>query len=373
MSAEDLPEADRVDGAPHPRDTARVYGQARAEADFLAAFASERLHHGWLLSGPRGVGKATLAWRIAAFLLTAPDPAEEDGLFGAPPPPASLDVAPDHPVIHRLRALSEPRLHLLRRGWDDKTKRLRGVITVEEVRALKRFFTLSATDGGRRVVIVDAADEMNPNAANAILKLLEEPPARTTLLMVSHQPSRLLPTIRSRCRELRLMPLDAAEMTQALAQAGAEVAPQEAAALAELSAGSVGEALRLLGQDGLKLYADLVALADSLPRLDRQKAMALGEATAGRGNEARLDQLLTLTDRLMARLARTGVTGAGPQVEAAPREAEILRRLAPSAAAGRAWAQLAQEAGERARHARAVNVDPAALVLDLLLQWRKPA
>ena len=208
MSDEPHPEPDRVEGAPHPRATPRLIGQESAEADFLAAFSADRLHHGWLITGPQGLGKATLAWRIARFLLATPE-AADDGLFGAPPPPESLDIPVDHPVARRVLALSDPGLKLVRRGWDEKAKRLKTVITVDEIRDLKQFFALSSADGGRRVVIVDSADEMNPNAANALLKLLEEPPARTTLLLISHQPSRLLPTIRSRCRELRLAPLGA--------------------------------------------------------------------------------------------------------------------------------------------------------------------
>lgn len=373
MSApDDRPQADRVEGAPHPRETEALFGQSQAEQGFLTAYSSNRLHHGWLLTGPQGLGKATLAWRIARFLLATPM-IESDGFFGAAPPPTSLSIDPEHPVAHRIRALSDPGAFLLRRSWDDKAKRLRSVITVEEVRKLKGFFALSAADGGRRVVIVDSADEMNPNAANAILKILEEPPANTTLLLVSHQPSRLLPTIRSRCRELRLSPLGSDDMRAALVQAGADLDPDRAAALAELSAGSVGEAIRLLNHDGLALYADLVALTATLPRLDRPRAIALGESTAGKGREARLDLTLSLMDRLLSRLARTGVMGQPPQTEAAPNEAATLQRLAPTPASGRAWAQLAQDAGNRARHARAVNVDPAALVLDMILQLHKVA
>ncbi|TNF61069.1 MAG: DNA polymerase III subunit delta', partial [Rhodobacteraceae bacterium] len=205
MSADDtdIAQPDQAPGAPHPRETLRLLGQAQAEAEFLAAFATGRLHHGWLLTGPQGIGKATLAWRIARFLLATPDP-QEDGLFGAPPPPASLDIAPDHPVARRMLARAEPGLAQVIRSLHPKTGKLRDVITVEDVRDLHRFFGLSATDGGRRVVIVDAADEMNPQAANALLKMLEEPPRRATLLLVAHQPSRLLATIRSRCRTLRL-------------------------------------------------------------------------------------------------------------------------------------------------------------------------
>lgn len=370
MTDDAHPEADRVEGAPHPRDTAEVFGQEAAEAAFLSAFASGRMHHGWLLTGARGVGKATLAWRIARFLLTNEQPGDQGGLFGAPPPPESLDVAPDHPVARRLAALSEPRFFLLRRAWDDDRKRLKTQITVDEVRRLKSFFQLSAADGGQRVAIVDAADEMNVSAANALLKLLEEPPAGVTFLLVSHQPARLLPTIRSRCRELRLAPLGPADMEAALSQAGTEAV--DPAALAALSGGSVGEAIRLVNLDGLQLYARLVDLAASLPRLDRQKMLALAEAAAARGAEERFDLLLTLFDLFLARLARAGVQGA-PSPEAAAREAETLARLSPDAFAARAWADLAQTLGARARQGKAVNLDPAALVIDMVLKMDETA
>jgi DNA polymerase-3 subunit delta' len=186
MTTETLPEPDRVEGAPHPRHTSELFGQSAAEAEFLDSFNSDRMHHAWLIAGPQGVGKATLAWRIAKFLLA--QPADKGGMFGgqAPARPDSLQIEPDHPVARRVGALSEPRLFLCRRPWDEKGKRLRQNITVEETRKLKSFFTLSATDGGYRVAIVDAADEMNTAAANALLKILEEPPEKTVLLLVSH-------------------------------------------------------------------------------------------------------------------------------------------------------------------------------------------
>jgi DNA polymerase III subunit delta' len=189
---DDIPEPDRTLGAPHPRATARLIGQDAAETTFLTAFNTGRLHHAWLITGPRGVGKATLAWRIAKFLLATPD---DDGGMFAPPPPITLDL-PDSPILHRINALSESRLFLLRRPYDEKTARLRAEITVDEVRKMKSYFTLSAADGGRRVAIIDAVDDMNTAAANALLKLLEEPPAKVTLLLIAHQPARLLPTIR---------------------------------------------------------------------------------------------------------------------------------------------------------------------------------
>lgn len=357
-------EADRVEGAPHPRETQRLIGQQAAEAAFLDAYRRDRLHHGWLISGPRGVGKATLAWRIARFLLATPP---DDGGMFAPPPPETLDIPADHPVARRMLVLSEPRLFLLRRPWNDKAEPPRHAqdITVDEVRRMKTYFTMAAADGGRRVAIIDAADELNTNAANALLKLLEEPPKDVTLLLVSHQPSRLLPTIRSRCRDLRLGPVTPEEMAQALHNAGIET--DNAAALAELSGGSVGEAIRAETLDGVALYARIVKLFATLPRLDRVAAAALAEAGAGRGKEASFDLILRLIELFLARLARAGATGQIPP-EAAPGEAALIARLSPDAHSARAWADLAQGLSARVRRGRAVNLDPAALLMDMVLK-----
>ncbi|TNJ41271.1 DNA polymerase III subunit delta' [Phaeobacter sp. B1627] len=367
---DDLPRADQADGAPHPRETDRLFGHAAAEAAFLEAFTSERLHHAWLIMGPRGVGKATLAWRIARFLLATP-PMEDDGLFGAPPPPASLEIGADHPVSHRIQALAEPGLAAITRSYNDKG-RLRDQIVVDDIRVLNKFFGLSSAEGGHRVVIVDSADEMNVNAANALLKMLEEPPARTTLLLISHQPSRLLPTIRSRCRTLRLGQLSPADMQAALTQAGAEL-PPDPTHLSALAAGSVGAAMRLLSLEGGKLYSELLAIADSMPRLDRQRAMALAEKAAARNAGERFELMLTLIDVLLVRLARTGATGQPPAPEAAANEGAILSRLSPDPHKARAWADLAATVTERTRHGQAVNLDPAALVLDTVFKMQDTA
>ncbi len=355
------PEPDRVPGAPHPRETQNLIGQDAAEAEFLTAYTSDHLHHAWLITGPRGVGKATLAWRIARFLLAVPQ--DTGGLFGDASP-NTLDTSPDDPIAHRLRALSEPRLFLLRRAWDPDKERLASVITVDEVRRLKGFFALSAADGGRRVVIVDAADEMNTNAANALLKLLEEPPADTVLLLISHQPARLLPTILSRCRALRCRSLDAAEMGRALAQAGVDPGA-DTERLTALSAGSVGAALRLMNLDGLTLYAEIVHMFGD--RIDRARALKLADSVTGRAAANRLDLVLELFDLFLARLARAGIAGP-PALQAASGEARLLGGLCPDPAASRRWATLQQNLGARARHARAVNLDPAALILDMVLK-----
>jgi DNA polymerase-3 subunit delta' len=361
----EIPEPDRIPGAPHPRETAALVGHRAAVEEVMAAFAAGRVHHGWLVTGPRGVGKATLAWAMARHLLAAPA-AEEAGLF-APAAPATLDIPADHPVARRTRALSEPRLFLLRRSWNDKTERLPDVITVDDVRRMKSFFTLTAADGGRRVALIDAADEMNPQAANAVLKLLEEPPEGAVLILIAHQPQRLLPTVRSRCRELRLGTLAPADLGRALAQAGAEVAPGTEVALAELAGGSPGRAFALVERDGLAAYAALLRLLGGLPRLDRAAMLALADKAGGRGGAEVFDQVVTLTDLFLTRLARAGTLGAPPP-EAGPGEATLLMRLAPDPGAARGWADLAATLTARVRRGRAVNLDPAALLVDMFLQ-----
>ena len=369
--SDDSPAPDRVPGAPHPRESERLFGQEKAEAAFLAAFNAGRLHHGWLLTGPRGVGKATLAWRIARFLLATPA-AAEDGLFGAPPAAESLDIAPDHPVARRLRAGAEPGLVAITRSVNERTGRLRAEIVAEDVRRLSAFFGLTIPDGGRRVVIVDSADEMNQHAANALLKMLEEPPADSTILLVSHQPARLLATIRSRCRTLPLQPLAPDDMEAALAQSGV-APPERPEMLAALAGGSVGAAIRLQTLGGLALYGDLVAILDSLPQLDRPRAIALAEAAAQRGAAERFALLLELVETALGRLVRTGATGRPPEPEAAPGEAQVLARLAPDPRRARAWAEAAATITARARHGRAVNLDPAALVLDTVFRMQQTA
>lgn len=362
--SDDIPEPDRMDGAPHPRNTVRLIGQGAAEAAFLAAYNAGRLHHGWILTGPRGVGKATLAWRIARFLLATPD--SDGGMFAAPPP-VTLDIPDGTPIARRMAALSEPRLTLLRRPWDDKAERLKADITVDEVRKLKSYFTLSAADGGQRVAIIDAVDDMTVSAANALLKLLEEPPAKVTLLLISHQPARLLPTIRSRCRELRLMPLTPEDLSDALTQAGGEVAPDDRTALAELAGGSVGEAFQMTNLEGLKLYGALVRILATLPRLDRHMALTLADAGAKKGAEAQFDLIVTLIDLFLARLARAGTLLQLPP-EAAKGETALIERLSPTPDHARIWADLAQVLGNRARRGRSVNLDPAALLMDMVLK-----
>ncbi len=357
----DIPEPDRIRDAPHPRHTRRLFGQQKAGAEFLAALNSHRLHHAWLISGPVGVGKATLAWKIARLLLTETEP----DLISAPAQNA-LETPGDTPLARRLAALAEPRLCLCRRPWDQTRERLKQDITVEEVRKIRGFFQLSAADGGRRVVIIDPAEDMNPSAANALLKILEEPPDNTVLLLISHRPMRLLPTIRSRCRTLKCQPLGAEDMQAALKGAGVDpgASPDAVSALAF---GSVGEAIRLTAEDGLTRYGNLVDLIGGARAMDRATAVQIAESCVGKQGVDRYDLTVSLIHRLLYRLA---LSGANPQLvqTISEREQALFAGLSRTVTSAQRWATLAQSLAERAAHARAVHLDPASVIIDMLVK-----
>lgn len=366
--ADDAPlaEANQIDGAPHPRETRRLIGQDAAERAFLDAWTGGRLHHAWLLRGPQGVGKATLAYRVARALIAQP---AEGGLFGdGPEIPQTLTAPEGCPVQARIEAQSETSLYVLRRNWnmDAKPPRLQTQIAVENVRAMRRFLQLSAADGGWRVVIVDSADEMNRSSANALLKYLEEPPPQTMFLMISHSPAGLLPTIRSRCRTLDLGPLSPSDLSEALAGTGAALPSDSETALTELSGGSVGQALHLIAGEGLDHYAVLVRLIGA-GGIDRKGMTGLAEQCAGRQAADRYASVLSLIQILMARLARAAATGTPPR-EAAPGEQKLIERVACHPDQAHHWADALSRISATTRHAVAVNLDPAQCVIDTLLE-----
>jgi DNA polymerase-3 subunit delta' len=290
----------------------RLIGQENSERLFLDAWNSGRMHHAWLLAGPRGIGKATLAYRIARFVLSR-DNGAGGGLFGDVPPEAeSLSIAEDHPVSRQVAAGGHPDLLTVERSINPNTRKLKGEIVVEDVRRLSSFLALTTAAGAWRVVVVDVADEMNRNAANALLKGLEEPPARTLFLLVSHRPGRLLPTIRSRCRTLNLPRLSENTVATLLSDFVPDLSSENALAVARLSDGSIGQALALADTGGLELYRELVRLLAQGDRLDIKAVHALGGKVGRVGAEESFEMLGRLIDRWLSGMILGQAGGAMP-------------------------------------------------------------
>jgi DNA polymerase III subunit delta' len=343
---------------PPPWRNHRLVGHESAEKTMLAAQASGRLHHAWLISGPRGIGKATLAWRFARFLLAGQ---QGGGLFGDGPD--GLEVSPGAPGLNFIDARSHPDLFHLRRTINPDTKRMRSEIVVDDVRGLGEFMHMTPAMGEWRVAIVDAADEMNRNAANAVLKILEEPPPKAVLLIVAHAPGRLLPTIRSRCRRLSLQALSHDTVMQLLADYVPDTKQEERGALAGLAEGSIGRALELSSAGSLGLYREMVDVLATLPELDMPRLHSFAERFARRGEEANADwrSLNYLFDSWLKGLARHAAVG-GEGVVVVPQEKGLHARLLAAADLDR-WITAADRISELFYKADSVNTDRKQTVL----------
>ena len=287
-----------TEGRPAPRHTLALTGHTAAERAFLDAWNSARIHHAWLLAGPRGIGKATLAYRVARFVLARGAGA---GLFDGPSQLAhDLTIPADHAITRQVASGGHPDLLTVERSVNPQTGKLRGEIVVDDVRRLSSFLALTTAAGAWRVVIVDAADDMNRNAANALLKGLEEPPASTLFLLVSHRPGLLLPTIRSRCRTLNLSGLSEDRIVTLLADLAPDLPGTDATAIARLADGSIGRALALTDAGGLELYRELVALLTQGAGLDIKAVHALAGRIGRAGADESFDMLGQLIDRWLS-------------------------------------------------------------------------
>jgi DNA polymerase III subunit delta' len=311
----------------HPRETVAFCGHQSAQATLLAAHNSDRLHHAWLITGTKGIGKATLAYRFARFLLSQPGKAgsEDPGLFAdelPAIPPQHLDVDSDNSVVQRLAAGAHGNVMAIERQIDEKKGTLKNEIGVNQIRALHHFFSKTASEDGWRIAIIDSVDELNRNAANALLKLLEEPPAKSILLLVSNAPGRLLATIRSRCQKLPMKLLDDADVETILSTRFPDLGDDQLKALARLADGAPGQAISFAAGDGLMLYERLIGLMAALPRPGTAEvhkfAQDLGAAKADKKYRIFKDQILAL----LARLVRAGAEGV-PYREVMAADAQI--------------------------------------------------
>jgi DNA polymerase-3 subunit delta' len=338
---EELPPPDAIEGVASPRETDFLVGHAAAEQALLAAYRSGRMHHGWILSGERGIGKATLAFRLARFVLAHPDPASPDVASAR-----DLAVPPEHPTVRKIAAGVHPNVLHLQREWDEKRRRYRSELSVDVVRRIIPFLGTTAAESGWRVVIVDPADDMNRSAANAILKNLEEPPRRTLFLLIARSAGALLPTIRSRCRTLELAPLTPEETDEVVRGAAPQHAdPRGDGLAAALASGSPRRLIELRSNDGVALYRLM------LPALrgDRQAQLRLSTLAA---EPAATEQFLELFEGYLQRRIR-GMPE--PSSDAPPPVAPLV-----------SWAELWEKAALSGLDVETYNLDRRQFVLDLL-------
>lgn len=310
-----------------PRETTVLFGHSAAERALLAAYQSARTPHAWLIGGEPGIGKATLAYRFARFVMAHPDPSACDVQQAA-----SLAVGADQLVVRRFAAQAQPDLLVLERSVNEQTGKLYSVIRVDDVRRTVSFFGSTAGAGGWRIAIVDAVDDLQREGANALLKVLEEPPTRALILLVSHRPGRELPTLRSRCRRLLLRPLAAGDVAHAVAAAtGSRVQDPHVQEVAAASGGSVARALTLLDSDARSLRQRVLDVIAQLPEPDPRALHALADTLGGSDPQtlATFMDLVNnfLTARLgcgvsrLAQMARVAETW--ERVNLSVREAEI--------------------------------------------------
>lgn len=327
---------DPREGPHHPRLRTELAGHKKAEALLLRLFGSGRMHHAWLFTGPRGIGKATLAYRFARFLLAYPDPA-------AARDRTSLFIPPEAPVAHRVASRGHSDLFMIERPFDPKTERIKSEIAVADVRRAGDFFSHTAGEGGYRICIVDAADDLNTESANALLKILEEPPVRSLFILVNHQAGRILPTIRSRCLRLDLEPLSEEDTLVVLTSIDSHKR-EDLARAASLSAGSPGRALDLLDSNGARLFASFRDAYAKSGRLDHAVRFSIADGFSGRDTA---DDFAIFGELLLAWAARHARASAGE-------------------ARGAEFARIYEEIGHSLRQANALNLDRRQAVMDAL-------
>ncbi len=359
---ERIPESDREGDLAHPRETPALVGHDEAERVLAESWSTQRLPHAWLIGGPKGVGKATLAYRFARVLLA-----------GRPIDPQAehpLAMPADDPVFRHVAGGTHPDLIVLRRPFDEKAKRFKTQLPVDEVRRIYPFFGRRAGEGGFRVCIVDAADDLNANAANALLKLLEEPPAKGMFLILAHAPARLLATLRSRCRRLQLKPVEERLVSALLSREAPALSEADRRALARLAEGCPGRALALARGEGLKLYREVASLFARLPDVDAQALYELAERLARPAEEQAYERALSFLRGWLNRLACHAALA--PAAEVMAGEEKVLARLAaPARLEG--WAALWETASALIGRADALSLDRKQIILSIVFAAARTA
>jgi len=356
-----------------PRNTIDLVGHEHAEQLFLDAFNAEKIHHAWMITGPKGIGKATLAYKMARFLLN--NPPEDDqgpGLFGDVLEKAaltSLETDLESQANHLVNAGSNPDLMITERTEDPKTGKMRSNILVDDVRKINQFFHKTSSDGGWRVAIVDTADEMNRNAANAILKILEEPPKNSILIILAHAPGRLLPTIKSRCRMLPLKPLKSQTVKEILQKNYPDKEENIIDGYVALSNGSPGYAISLIEHQGLKVYREILGLLSTMPNINVPLMHDFaGAITTKKSGDTFLlfsEMLSQFISRMVRHVSYLNTGHTHNIKEALTEEFKLMEELGEIIPLDQ-WAGLWEKISEKMKVTDQLNMDRKQTVIDIL-------
>lgn len=356
-----------------PRNTIELVGHEHAEQLFLDAFNAEKIHHAWMITGPKGIGKATLAYKMARFLLN--NPPEDDqgpGLFGDVLEKAaltSLETDLESQANHLVNAGSNPDLMITERTEDPKTGKMRSNILVDDVRKINQFFHKTSSDGGWRVAIVDTADEMNRNAANAILKILEEPPKNSILIILAHAPGRLLPTIKSRCRMLPLKPLKSQTVKEILQKNYPDKEENIIDGYVALSNCSPGYAISLIEHQGLKVYREILGLLSTMPNINVPLMHDFaGAITTKKSGDTFLlfsEMLSQFISRMVRHVSYLNTGHTHNIKEALTEEFKLMEELGEIIPLDQ-WAGLWEKISEKMKVTDQLNMDRKQTVIDIL-------
>jgi DNA polymerase-3 subunit delta' len=359
--------SDKIAGAPHPMLANEIIGHSSQKLSFLSSFASNRLPQCWLLAGDMGIGKASFAWLIAKFLLTTKyQPADlkidlnETNINSILEPQSGS-------TLNRIISGSEQRVYIVRRGYNEKRKAFFKNISIEDVRKLQSYCSLSIADGGKRIIIIDTADDLNKSSSNALLKLLEEPPKNTIFLLISHQPNLLLPTLKSRCQKLSFSNLDQTDLGAVLTAIGCKIEPSDEVSLSVLSKGSAGAACRLINSNCINLYRDILDLASSLPNLNTNKILQLSQNYFAKAKPSEFEIFIEMMQHFFSRLCKTGVMQKPLLPTVTDNEAKVMKSLCPNLKSARLWSEAANIALAKLYKGYLLNIDIESLILDAFI------
>ena len=363
--------SDKIAGAPHPMLANEIIGHSSQKLSFLSSFASNRLHQCWLLAGDMGIGKASFAWLIAKFLLTTKyQPADLKIDLNESNINSILEPQSGN-TLNRIISGSEQRVYIVRRGYNEKRKTFFKNISIEDVRKLQSYCSLSIADGGKRIIIIDTADDLNKSSSNALLKLLEEPPKNTIFLLISHQPNLLVPTLKSRCQKLSFSNLDQTDLGAVLTAIGCRIESSDEVSLSILSKGSAGAACRLINSNCINLYSDILNISSSLPNLNTNKILQLSQNYFAKAKPGEFEIFLEMMQHFFSRLCKTGAMQKPVLPSVTENEAKIMKNLCPNLKSAHLWSEAANITLAKLNKGYLLNIDIESLILDAFIYLEK--